>query len=348
MLAMRCTPNIFLISVYVCLEQDIWYVKVGVLKNRKQFFLSVTYSVFIGAGVRYLFIFISHLVNHKVPMKHAREKNFGLTKIPTRKKLDPRNTHEIPTRKNLDSQNTHKKKSGPTKYPREKISDSRNSHVKNFRTHEGTMARWHETHESHDGTRPTGFSTLIFLQPQSFLANFDKVAPWEGTRIIAKENSKFIVENVHYDGKLKVKLLIYFTNWTEVYPEFDRYLWIELKEEMILIYYLHFIPLHGIGIKICNYYSVLPELKLIGFSWICGCFPRKFALNKFVRSLMSIQLLFWSEFFKLKFGHFFCELIESFWKVWTILFWLLVQPVLPFTSVLIFAWLRSCLIRKSK
>ena len=147
MLAMKCTPNIFLISVYVCLEQDIWYVKVGVLKNRKQFFLSVTYSVFIGAGVRYLFIFISHLVNHKVPMKHAREKNFGLTKIPTRKKLDPRNTHEIPTRKNLDSQNTHKKKSGPTKYPREKILsprktyekkflNPRNTHEKRFRTHE--------------------------------------------------------------------------------------------------------------------------------------------------------------------------------------------------------------------
>ena len=58
--------------------------------------------------------------------------------------------HEIPTRKNFR----------PTKYPREKILDPRNTHEKNFRTHEGTMARWHETHETHDGTRPTEFSTL--------------------------------------------------------------------------------------------------------------------------------------------------------------------------------------------
>ena len=64
MLAIQCTPNIFLISAYVSLQQDIWYVKVGVLKNWIQLFLSVTYSVFIGAGVRYLFIFIPHLHNH--------------------------------------------------------------------------------------------------------------------------------------------------------------------------------------------------------------------------------------------------------------------------------------------
>ena len=51
MLAIKYTPSIFLISVYISLlQQDIWYVKVGVFKNWKQF-LSVTYSVFIGAGV---------------------------------------------------------------------------------------------------------------------------------------------------------------------------------------------------------------------------------------------------------------------------------------------------------
>ena len=44
------------------------------------------------------------------------------------------------------------------KYPRENILDPRNTHEKNFRTHEGTMARWHQTH---DGMRPTEFSTLI-------------------------------------------------------------------------------------------------------------------------------------------------------------------------------------------
>ena len=127
MLAIKCTPNIFLISVYVSRQQDIWYVKVSVLKNWKQLPLSVTYSVVIGAGVRYLFIFIPYLHNHEVPTKHAREKL-------------------------LDPQNTHEKKSGPTKYPREKNSDSRNTREKNFWTHEGTMARyprdprWHETH----------------------------------------------------------------------------------------------------------------------------------------------------------------------------------------------------------
>ena len=39
---------------------------------------------------------------------------------------------------------------GPTKYPREKFSD--------LQKHDGTV---HETHKSHDGTRPTEFSTLV-------------------------------------------------------------------------------------------------------------------------------------------------------------------------------------------
>ena len=69
-------------------------------------------------------------------------------------------THEIPTRKSL----------GPTKYPREKIWDPRNTHEKKFGTHkiptrknlgptkyprryDGTMVldprdpQWHATHE---------------------------------------------------------------------------------------------------------------------------------------------------------------------------------------------------------
>lgn len=41
--------------------------------------------------------------------------------------------------------------------------------------------------------------------------------------IISKENSKLIVENVYYDGNLKLKLLIDFTKWLEGYPQFDRY-----------------------------------------------------------------------------------------------------------------------------
>ena len=78
MLAIKYTLSIFLISVYISLlQQDIWYVKVGVFKNWKQF-LSVTYSVFIGAGVQDLRILFPDL-----PTKHPREKI-----------SDPQNTHE--------------------------------------------------------------------------------------------------------------------------------------------------------------------------------------------------------------------------------------------------------------
>ena len=71
-----------------------------------------------------------------------KSKNLGPTKYPREKILDPRNTHE----KNL----------GPTKYPREKMWGSRNTHNKIFWTHriprrkifEPTKAQWH------DGTRP--------------------------------------------------------------------------------------------------------------------------------------------------------------------------------------------------
>ena len=52
----------------------------------------------------------------------------------------------------LDRQNTNK-----TKYPRERISDPRNAH-------EGTMNRWHETHETHNDTRPTKIRTLLFVK----------------------------------------------------------------------------------------------------------------------------------------------------------------------------------------
>ena len=37
----------------------------------------------------------------------------------------------------------------------------RNTHGKNFRNHEGTLAQWNETYETHDDTRPTEFSTLV-------------------------------------------------------------------------------------------------------------------------------------------------------------------------------------------
>ena len=82
--------------------------------------------------------------------------NSGPAKIPTRKNLDPTNTytkkfqtHEILTIKNL----------GPTKNPQEKSLDPRNTHQKKLRAHKGMVARWHETH---DGMRPTEFSTLVY------------------------------------------------------------------------------------------------------------------------------------------------------------------------------------------
>ena len=56
-----------------------------------------------------------------------------------------------------------------------------------------------------------------------------------------KKSRKCIVENVYYDGKLKLKLSIDFTKWTEVYSEFDRYFWTGLKEKIILnVCYVHF------------------------------------------------------------------------------------------------------------
>ena len=136
----------------------------GVLKNWKQLFLSVTYSVFIGAGVRYLFIFIPHLYNHEVPMQHAREKILYPRNYPQEKYW----TYEIPTRKNF----------GPTKYPRENIwthktttrknMDPRNTHGKNFLNPRNTHEKKFQTHETptrkifgptkarwYDGTRPT-------------------------------------------------------------------------------------------------------------------------------------------------------------------------------------------------
>ena len=58
-------------------------------------------------------------------------------------------------------QNVHEKNFRPTNYSREKILDSQTTHEKNFWSHEGMIARWHETHETYDGTRPTEFNPLI-------------------------------------------------------------------------------------------------------------------------------------------------------------------------------------------
>ena len=69
---------------------------------------------------------------------------------------------------------------------------------------------------------------------------------------------------MYYDEKLKLKLSLDFTKWTDVYPKFDRYLWMKLKEEIILkLYYLHFytfflpyIFIHGIVIPLMEHLHI--------------------------------------------------------------------------------------------
>ena len=112
MLAIKCTPNIFFISAYVSppsFQQDIWYVKLGVLKNYKLF------RIYWGR-IRHLLILNPYLYIHEVLTKHPREKIwtrentfvkiFWPKKYPSENILDPRNTlekkfwtHDVPTRK---------------------------------------------------------------------------------------------------------------------------------------------------------------------------------------------------------------------------------------------------------
>ena len=80
-------------------------------------FLSVTYSRLIGGGVCHLFLLVPYLIYSLV-----------IHKISTRKKTW---THEISMRINFGpTKILTRKKLRPTKYPREKISDSRNTHYK--------------------------------------------------------------------------------------------------------------------------------------------------------------------------------------------------------------------------
>ena len=97
-------------------------------------------------------------------LMHPTNENLSIMKLATWKKSwTHKNTHEI-----LDPQNTDENNFGPTKYPREKILGSRNTHGKNldpqniyekkFQTHEiptrGTMAlesqdlRWQVTQKN--------------------------------------------------------------------------------------------------------------------------------------------------------------------------------------------------------
>ena len=99
-------------------------------------------------------------------MKYKREINFGTTKYPREKILNPRNTHEdkfctheIPMGKKIWAHEIPTKINfGPTKCQKKKRLDSGNNHEKNFRTTKGTMGRLHKTL---DGIRLTEFSTPL-------------------------------------------------------------------------------------------------------------------------------------------------------------------------------------------
>ena len=58
-------------------------------------------------------------------------------------------------------ENIHEKKCWTHEIPRRKTLDPQNNNKKKFQTQQGTMARWHETHEMRNDTRPTEFRTLI-------------------------------------------------------------------------------------------------------------------------------------------------------------------------------------------
>ena len=68
--------------------------------------------------------------------------------------LSPLNTYE---EKSWDPQNTHKEIFKPLKYPWEKILRPWSTHKKHFAP---TNAWWHKTQETHNGMKPTEFSTL--------------------------------------------------------------------------------------------------------------------------------------------------------------------------------------------
>ena len=134
MLDIKYTPNILLIGVCVSsfFQQDICYVKMCVLKNWKQLFLSKLILYLLGQehGL-YSFLFLTYIFTRYL-----------------------RNIHK---KKILNPQGYPREKFGPTKYTREKISEPRNTHEKKCGTHEIptrknyglTKAQWH------DGTRPT-------------------------------------------------------------------------------------------------------------------------------------------------------------------------------------------------
>ena len=132
------------------LPQGICYVKVGVQRNWKQLLLKLIPNQLGEKCGIYLFILVTYKFTSYT--RNTHEKKFHTSKRPTRKNF------------------------GPAKYPREKILGPRTDHKRNFCTHEistrksfgatknlweklldsrSTMTRWHEAHETYNGTWPT-------------------------------------------------------------------------------------------------------------------------------------------------------------------------------------------------
>ena len=109
---MRSWPSFYPFLRKVSAIKDISYKKVSLYS------WSVTYSKLIAI---YLFIFLTCLFTSYARTIHEK-------KIWTLEKKNM--THKMPTRKKFEASkySPKKKKIGPTKYPREKISDRRNTH----------------------------------------------------------------------------------------------------------------------------------------------------------------------------------------------------------------------------
>ena len=95
MLSVKYTRNISLISVYISyiLQQDICYVKVCLLKNWKQLFLSTLIPYLLGQeyGI-YLFLFLSYIFTRYLQIIHEKKILYPL-KYPPEKIWNPRNTY---------------------------------------------------------------------------------------------------------------------------------------------------------------------------------------------------------------------------------------------------------------
>ena len=113
--------------------------------------------------------FISHfsLIYSRGTYETSTRKNFGPTKIPTRKNLDPRSTDEekIWTQKILTKKNFKptRKNLGPTKYPREKTLDIPTIYPR------GKITQQFFPHDSHNNL--FSFSILLHYKCQSKMNN---------------------------------------------------------------------------------------------------------------------------------------------------------------------------------